>query len=114
MRSKTKRLLGRQDKAAMGLLTPWIIQRLEHARVLYAQAVNSSAALRWSRDDDRMGFGFEFSDIPEAQRAFRALTIEACSRFGAVMKQLGNATAAAEYTGAAASYVKELRADPGN
>ena len=98
----------------MGLLTPWIIQRLEHARVLYAQAVNNSAALRWSRDDDRMGFGFEFSDIPEAQRAFRALTIEACSRFGAVMKTLGNATAAAEYTGAAASYVKELRADPGN
>ena len=33
----------------MGLLTPWIIQRLDHARVLYAQAVNSSAALRWSR-----------------------------------------------------------------
>jgi len=111
---RSQGVLGRQDKAAMGLLTPWIIQRLEHARVLYAQAVNSSAALRWSRDDDRMGFGFEFSDIPEAQRAFRALTIEACSRFGAVMKQLGNATAAAEYTGAAASYVKELRADPGN
>ena len=100
------------DKAAMQELVPWIVQRLAHAQVVYMQAVNNTASLHWSRDDDRMGFGFEFCDTPQAQKAFRALTIEACTRFAKAMRQLGNHTAAEEYSSLAAGYIKELRANP--
>ncbi|KAJ1463158.1 bacterial alpha-L-rhamnosidase-domain-containing protein [Pelagophyceae sp. CCMP2097] len=47
------------------------------------QARNGTASLRWSRDDSRLGYGFEFPDIPRAQCAYRALFIEASRRFGA-------------------------------
>ena len=100
------------DVAALTLLRPWIVKRLEHALVLAAAAATpTGAALAWSRDDDRMGFGFEFCDKPEAQRAFRALTLEACARFGAVEASQGNATAAARYGGAAKSIAASIRGE---
>ena len=40
-------------------LMPWLELRLAHAQALYSQALKLSAALRWSRDDPRLGFGFE-------------------------------------------------------
>ena len=100
------------DKTAMQEMVPWIVRRLAHAQDVYRQAVDNSAELTWSRDDDRMGFGFEFCDIPEGQKAFRALTIEACTRFAKVLRQLGNSSAAEEYSSLAAGYIRELRADP--
>jgi len=51
--------------------------------VLVPAARGDAAALRWSRDDPRMGFGFEFADIPPAQCAYRALAAEAWRRAGA-------------------------------
>ena len=76
---------------------PWIEQRLDHAETIL-QAWDSpddrseiatglespccaSPSLDWSRDDDRMGFGFETPNLPEAQRAFRALLIGASARY---------------------------------
>ena len=43
------------DRPSMERMTTWIVQRLDHAQQLYIQAVNNSAALHWSREDDRMG-----------------------------------------------------------
>lgn len=100
------------DRLLIDELTPWVVQRLERAKVLYKQALTGSAQLQWSRDDDRIGFGFEFPDIAEAQLAFRALTIEACSRWSGVMQQIGNVSAAKEYHELASNYIAELKLDP--
>lgn len=97
--------------ALLAELRPWVETRLAHARVLYTQAASTGAALRWSRDDDRLGFGFEFPDQPEAQRAFRALTIEACHRYGLALAAMGNKTGGALYTGYAAAYMRDIRKD---
>ena len=99
--------------AALTLMRPWITKRLDNALKLATQAgtPGQHAGLGWSRDDDRMGFGFEFCDCAEAQKAFRALTIEACSRFAAVEKTQGNTTAATLYGNAAQSLIATIRAE---
>ena len=60
-------------------LAPWVEQRLDHAD--FVATSGTSASLRWSRDDDRMGFGFESPDKPEARRAFLALLVGASKRY---------------------------------
>ena len=73
-------------------LVPWIEKRLDHADAVATSGPTTT--LRWSRDDDRMGFGFESPDKPEARRAFLALLVGASRRYAAVATELGNGTAA--------------------
>ena len=92
------------DKRAFARIAPKVAQQLVHARdVVYPAAVAGNAALAWSREDDRMGFGFEYPDIPHAQCAYRALAAEAASRFGAAYATI-NATAGAEWAALGAAY----------
>ena len=60
-------------------LASWVEQRLDHAD--FVATSGTSTSLRWSRDDDRMGFGFESPDKPEARRAFLALLVGASRRY---------------------------------
>jgi len=60
-----------------------------------------------------MGFGFEYSDIPRAQYAYRALMIEASSRFGMALKETGNSTGGLYWSHLAHKYVTELRGEGG-
>ena len=62
---------------------------------LVPAARNLSAALRWSRDDERMGYGWEFCDAPFPQHAYRALAAEAWRRAAAAPTATASAWAAA-------------------
>lgn len=83
-----------------------IEQRLDHALVVDG---NSAISLRWSRDDDRMGFGFESPDRPEARRAFRMLLIEASSRYSVIIESCGNRTAAKKYADMASELTSKAK-----
>lgn len=99
------------DRTTVQELIPWIELRLARARELYSQARQLNASLRWSRDDPRLGFGFEFPDIPRAQRAYRALVIAAVTGYSRVLAFLGNHTGSSYWSRVAESYVAELRAE---
>jgi hypothetical protein len=101
------------DLAGLAYFAPWIDKRLIHARdVLVPSAELFQAPLRWSRDDDRVGFGFEFPDIPHAQYAFRALVVEACARYADALENgLKNSTGAAEWRALATKYKTKIRSE---
>jgi hypothetical protein len=101
------------DVPALAYFSPWIEKRLAYARdVLMPATATFSAPLRWSRDDDRVGFGFEFPDIPHAQYAYRALVVEACSRYSTALEQgLKNSTGAAEWRTLAEKYKSQIRSE---
>lgn len=101
------------DDATLTSLAPWIEKRLDYAAKV--AAANGSITLRWSRDDDRMGFGFESPDRPEAFRAFRALIVEASSRYATVIEARGtNASAVAKYTALAVMLTQQARSSGPN
>ena len=106
MGAHSPRVLGATgDEAALLYYQPWIEKRLVYSRdVLYPQATKFGASLRWSRDDPRMGFGFEFSDIPRAQYAFRALSIDAMSGYADAIRTVGNASCADQWTANAQAF----------
>jgi hypothetical protein len=55
-------------------------QQAEAEPAPHAADCCANPSLDWSRDDDRMGFGFESPNLPEARHAFRALIIGASAR----------------------------------
>jgi hypothetical protein len=64
--------------------------RLDHAQSILSSwadpengggSPGSSPSLDWSRDDERMGFGFESPNLPEARRSFMALLVGASRRY---------------------------------
>lgn len=66
---------------------PDIEKRLGFARdSVMPLCINGTASLHWSRDDSRMGFGFENPDRMEAQRAYQALVYGASTRYGNALK----------------------------
>lgn len=81
---------------------------------LFPKAVsNASASFDWSRDDPRMGFGFESPNIPEAQRAYTALCVEAFRRWSGALRAAGNQTGADTWAKAAADAAEAVRSAPG-
>lgn len=89
-------------------LQPWIEQRLDHALEVAAP----TGTLGWSRDDDRMGFGFESPDRPEAFRAFLALLVGASRRYASAIDALGNTTASTKYTALSDNITARCRTSP--
>ena len=97
------------DAPAFAQILPKVLKQLERTRdVVYPAAIRNQAHLRWSRDDDRMGFGFEFPDIPNAQCAYRALAAAAMTRFGAALRAAGNVTGGAEWTALGDQYKRDF------
>ena len=96
------------DVAALDKLRPSVELALKRANAsVLPEARQLAASLRWSRDDPRVGFGFEFPDLPEAQRCYRALAMGAMRRYGA-----SGARGAAVWAETAARLVRELVAEP--
>ena len=97
------------DAAAFAHILPKVLSQLKRTRdIVYPAAMHNQAHLRWSRDDDRMGFGFEFPDIPNAQCAYRALAAAAMTRFGAALTAAGNATGGAEWSALGEQYTRDF------
>jgi alpha-L-rhamnosidase len=93
------------DKDTLLSLQPWIEKRLNFGLVVAAP----TGSLRWSRDDERMGFGFQSPDRPEAFRAFLALLAGASRRYATVIGALGNTTAATVYHSLAQNVTSRIR-----
>jgi hypothetical protein len=92
-------------------------QRFDHAESILASWVDpenaggfNNPSLDWSRDDDRMGFGFESPNLPEARNAFKALLVGASKRYSAAIGKLGNESAAKTYATLAAAVEKDIKA----
>ena len=67
------------DVEAVRNLAPAIESRLQRARdVVYPRAVEGRASLRWSRDDERLGFGFESPVHYESRNRTTAGSARAC------------------------------------
>ena len=105
------------NTTALRSFVPWVEQRLDHASSILTKWADpesgatpgGSPSLEWSRDDERMGFGFESPNLPEARQAFRALLVGAARRYSAVIGKLGNQTAETKYGEMAAVVEKEIR-----
>jgi alpha-L-rhamnosidase len=96
---------------------PYMEQRFDHAQTILSSWVDpentagfASPSLDWSRDDDRMGFGFESPNLPEARNAFKALLVGSSRRYAAAIGKLGNHTASATYASLADAVEKEIKA----
>eukprot|EP00041_Stephanoeca_diplocostata_P005151 m.57440 g.57440 ORF g.57440 m.57440 type:complete len:563 (-) comp15606_c0_seq8:2219-3907(-) len=98
------------DSATLHAMRPWAEQRLETAFAIAQTA--GATPLVWSRDDERMGFGFESPNRPEAIRAFNALLVDAAKRYASVCRTVfENNTAADRYDFVATAVTRMIRAD---
>eukprot|EP01043_Picozoa_sp_COSAG02_P052840 COSAG02_NODE_5754_length_4063_cov_16.384208_2_plen_896_part_00 len=99
---------------------PYIEQRFDHAESILSSWIDpenaggfNNPSLDWSRDDDRMGFGFESPNLPEARNAFKALLVGTARRYSAAIGKLGNQTAGKTYAALAAKVEKDIKTTDG-